>query len=372
MDMGKLFSMSTAFVCLLGVFFLGSGQLYGQDKKPQAEFDHVIHDFGKIEETGGPVSHTFEFTNTSRRPFIIDLISVSCGCTAAEYDKAPVLPGQKGGITITYDPTGRPGMIDKSVIVLSNNRKDRTVLSITGEVNPRPRSIEDDFPFDLGDGLRAESNLFLFGYQGRGVSAVQAVNIYNAGDKPARISLSTESNSGSGFFSAVANPSVLQQGERGQLVFGYDLSTADIWGMVFTKVFIRVNGKEIDETVTAYVNVTENFEAWTKTELLNAPRAHMDTQYFQLGEIGKDGETSRVFEIGNVGESDLIIRDIKANSERITYEIDKTVIPKGATATLKATMRPGGNTGRISESITLVLNDPDRPIRELRLSALAN
>lgn len=102
----------------------------------QATFKTRFHDFGVIKEDGGPVSCTFEFTNTGNKPLIIVEATASCGCTRPEYTTKPIKPGKKGKIKVTYSPLGRPGAFRKTVKVKTNGSEPRTTLIIEGTANP--------------------------------------------------------------------------------------------------------------------------------------------------------------------------------------------------------------------------------------------
>lgn len=113
----------------------------GADKpaegKPDIAFTKTVHDFGVFPEDGGPVSCTFEFTNTGDAPLLILNASASCGCTRPDYPKKPVKPGKKDKITVTYNPNGRPGEFSKSVTVRTNVKgKKKVTLKIKGNVTP--------------------------------------------------------------------------------------------------------------------------------------------------------------------------------------------------------------------------------------------
>ena len=104
---------------------------------PQITFKESSHDFGNIQESKGPVSYTFEFTNTGNKPLIIVDVAASCGCTKPEYSGKPIKPGKKGKIKVTYSPYGRPGAFRKTIKVKTNATNRRTTLTITGVVIPK-------------------------------------------------------------------------------------------------------------------------------------------------------------------------------------------------------------------------------------------
>ena len=105
--------------------------------QPGISFTQTTHDFGVIPENGGSVTTTFEFTNPGDGPLLILNASASCGCTRPEYPRKPVKPGKKDKITVTYNPTGRPGEFTKNVTVRTNVKgKKKVVLKIKGNVTP--------------------------------------------------------------------------------------------------------------------------------------------------------------------------------------------------------------------------------------------
>ncbi len=96
------------------------------------KFDSTAHNFGTFTDEA-PVSHTFTFTNTGDEPLIIHQIVTSCGCTAADYTKEPVQPGEKGKVTVTYDGKGRNvGKMSKTITVRSNASTPKVLLFIEG------------------------------------------------------------------------------------------------------------------------------------------------------------------------------------------------------------------------------------------------
>ena len=105
------------------------------NNKPQAEitFDKTEHDFGRLLQ-GEMVSYTFKFTNTGNAPLVISAVNKSCGCTASEYTKQPIAPGEGGQIKISYDSNGHNGFQSKSITVVTNTNPAATMLRIKAEV----------------------------------------------------------------------------------------------------------------------------------------------------------------------------------------------------------------------------------------------
>jgi len=107
-------------------------------QQPVLTFDKTTHDFGKIKEQNGLASVTFTFTNKGDAPLVINRVQASCGCTTPTWTKEPVLPGKTGTVTAAYNPQSRPGSFIKTITVFSNANGNATVLTIKGDVIPKP------------------------------------------------------------------------------------------------------------------------------------------------------------------------------------------------------------------------------------------
>src|SRR5690606_31083542 len=91
-----------------------------------------IHNFGDIEK-GKPVSHEFTFKNTTKETVLITNVKPSCGCTAANYTKTPIKPGETGSITATYNAAS-PGSFSKQITVTTSDSEVKKILTIKGKV----------------------------------------------------------------------------------------------------------------------------------------------------------------------------------------------------------------------------------------------
>lgn len=82
---------------------------------------------------GTPKSIDFEFKNTGKTDIIITNVKAACGCTATDYTKAPIKPGQSGKVTATYNAANK-GAFTKTVTVTTNAEEAPKVLTFKGTV----------------------------------------------------------------------------------------------------------------------------------------------------------------------------------------------------------------------------------------------
>lgn len=101
----------------------------------EIKFDKLTHDFGKFSEDSPKVTTVFAFTNVGNQPLVINQAVASCGCTVPQYTKAPIKPGEKGEIKVTYNGAGKfPGHFKKSITVRCNGKVEMIRLYIEGDM----------------------------------------------------------------------------------------------------------------------------------------------------------------------------------------------------------------------------------------------
>ena len=89
-------------------------------------------DVGEIPQ-GTPKDVVFEFKNTGKSDVIITNVKAACGCTATDYTKTPVKPGQSAKVTATYNAAAK-GAFSKTVTVTTNAEEASKVLVFKGTV----------------------------------------------------------------------------------------------------------------------------------------------------------------------------------------------------------------------------------------------
>jgi len=107
-----------------------------KENMPEIQFDNLSYDFGKVIQ-GEILSYTFHFKNAGKASLIISGVDASCGCTTSIPPKAPIKPGEKGEITITFDSKFKNGDVISYLVVTGNTYPANTVLSVSANViNP--------------------------------------------------------------------------------------------------------------------------------------------------------------------------------------------------------------------------------------------
>ena len=101
----------------------------------EIKFDVLSKNVGNFKEADAVQTAVYSFTNVGNQPLVIQQATASCGCTVPEYTKAPIAPGEKGQIKVTYNGKGKfPGHFKKTVTVRTNGKVEMTRLYIEGEM----------------------------------------------------------------------------------------------------------------------------------------------------------------------------------------------------------------------------------------------
>ncbi|NJL12937.1 MAG: DUF1573 domain-containing protein [Microscillaceae bacterium] len=102
-------------------------------EKAMMAFPELEYNFGQVEE-GAIVKHSFKFKNTGKVPLLISDASASCGCTASDWPKEPVLPGKESEIKVEFNTQGKPGQQVKTITLTANTEPTTTILRLSGMV----------------------------------------------------------------------------------------------------------------------------------------------------------------------------------------------------------------------------------------------
>ena len=123
--------MKKAFA--LTLFTLLSFVGFAQQNAPTIAFAEKSHEFGTIDQ-GEVVEHVFAFTNTGAAPLVLTNVNTTCGCTAPEWPREPIAPGETSKITVRFNSRGKQGHQNKVITIISNASNSTERISMVGDV----------------------------------------------------------------------------------------------------------------------------------------------------------------------------------------------------------------------------------------------
>jgi len=111
------------------------------------EFTKTSHNFGEI-VVGTQAKTTFEYKNTGNVDLVLTNVRPSCGCTAPNWSREPLKPGETAKIDINFNSSGKAGQnFNKSITVTSNAKS--VTLYIRGKV--LAKVVEPTSPVRIGN-----------------------------------------------------------------------------------------------------------------------------------------------------------------------------------------------------------------------------
>ncbi len=335
--------------------------------RAQLSFAEPTWDFGSIEESDGRVSHTFTGVNRGDRPVVVLDVVTSCGCTVPEFSRRPVLPGDSTRITVTYDPTNRPGVFARELGVYSSERKKIASLAIRGSVVPRTKSLEELYPFEVGGGLRLDGTLCAFTYIYQGKSKQMTVGYVNTSSRPVQLELRPESASG---LLEVVYPRRIAPGERGEINFIYRIpADAPRYGTLRDAFAVSVNGRRSETALVAHAIGVDDPAGTDKT---TAPQAQVSDLIVKFGAVKRSAPVQRkTFALSNVGGRDLVVRAVETRGHvGVSLAPGRRIAPGGG-CSVELTLDPAVQEyGLLTDHLLIVTNDPARPMRRVRVTAI--
>ncbi len=332
----------------------------------ELEFESLNFDFGTIDESGGSVSHTFKYKTTGNSPSIIVTAASSCGCTVPEYSRQPVAVGASATVEVTFDPAGRPGKFAKTIQIITAPKNKRYVLTITGTVTPRPKSTEELYPFDMGEGLRLKAYYYPLSQIEQGEVRKSQIAYINTSRKAITVTLRAEQESGK---LDIDRTLTIPAGKSGVIDMGYDLQKhSGYYGALSDKYYVDVNGKEAKYRLMINGHAVDDFKSGSR---LTPPICNRDRSTIKYGEL-KRGKLSKreSFTLENSGVKDLIIRQVGLESGLVTDIKSGDIIKPGESRTFQLWIDSSElQYGNFSRYLTLTVNDPDEPIQRVRATA---
>ena len=132
--------MKSLVTMIFGIFvvFCAFAQEETLVEGPYITFEESSFDFGDIHQDD-KVEHIFSFENTGTAPLIITNVQTTCGCTAPEWPKEPVMPGESAELKVRFDSTGKFGRQNKVISVISNSVAPVNQVKITTNVLPKEK-----------------------------------------------------------------------------------------------------------------------------------------------------------------------------------------------------------------------------------------
>ena len=350
-----------AYILVTLLFTLNYGVLSAQIK-----FEENFYDFGVIAEDGGAVEHIFYLRNISKKPVVIVSTHSSCGCTKAEFSRRPIMPDSVASVKVIFNPMNYPGAFARKVTIITADGALEERLLVKGVVTPRKRSIEEQYPIQLGGGIRAAANAHSFGYLEHGKIKQSTFDIYNESDKRVAIAIENHHSELEFYHSAEVAPR-----SESTISFGCLLSeNSAIYGSVAYSVWLVVNGVKV-----RYPFIINGLAIDSREENANnrSQMIAISEKMIKFGAVKCNvGKLTHEVILRNDGDRELAIRKLEIEKEGFVARLEgDSTIEAGGKRRVVVEIEPAHLPfGAVVERLRIVSNDPVMPVLSLRVSAI--
>lgn len=321
-------------------------------------------DFGVIKEAEGVSSREISFVNSGDEDISIVRVRTSCGCTTTGFPKEVIAPGDTASMTVTYDPTGRPGKFEKKVTVyFSSEDIDTQSFKIHGVVIGTDATMRRRYPVDGGE-LKLRSDIVAFGTVNKSRLKSDFVEIYNAtvdtlnpmwSDIPEYISV---------------NPREGRVAPGEQRVYNVMINglKAPVYGLLVDSMYIRATESGKPVKIELIANLEEDFSRLTAEELRNAPVITLSADKLDFGVISSGEKQECSFTISNSGKDELQLRRVYSSDAGVEVDVNRSKIKRGKEAEVTVRVDPSSVSGGVLNARVIVIsNDPSNPVVEVRV-----
>ncbi len=357
------------------------------------QLDKIVHDFGDILVTDGPVSAVFTATNISDKPLVIYNVVSSCGCTDVEWTRQPLKPGEKGTIKATYknDEGGYP--FDKNLTVYFSEPKQPVVLRLRGESHKKKLSLGELYPVKFGNlGFKVVD--IKAGNLSQGQSKSGEILVANLGSKPLDVKFTNVSEN----LSLKLSQNPIPAGGTAKLAYTVKADRS-LWGKNYYYATPLVDGRTYKavvrpssepapeaagtEAVVAdpnpelgagkskigiYAITKEDFSSLTKEQKDNSAVPVASESTFSFGKVKAGTKVKGAFEIANKGKSPFKAYKVDSESSKVKVSPLSDIAP-GAKGKLEVELDTSTfPKGECLIILTLTTNAPSRPIMNLFLT----
>lgn len=325
------------------------------------------HNFGTFKEENGNVACKIRFVNVGDENVVIEEVRPMCGCTASDFTRQPIASGDTASITLTYNPTDRPGRFSKDVVVITNANPRKSILTIKGNVIGSSSNIAKKYPISIGS-LKLNTLTVPFGELKKGQSRTQFIDAYNA----SKDSLAVEFENVPECVKIAILPSVLLPGDVGTITVFYNTNKKDDWGICTDSVIIKAypngNPSKADKSEASVIAIIkEDFSKMTSKELEKVPQMELSTDRIVFEGL-EAVPVSKSFRITNRGKNPLIIRKIFTIEDGVEIKLKNKEITKNKSVDVEVTVNPAMLKEKVLNSIiTIITNDPVNTIQNVRI-----
>lgn len=284
------------------------------------------------------------------------------------FSRRPIAAGGETVVEVAYDPNGRPGSFDRSLFLYGPGRERLAVLKIRGTVLPRQRTVEELYPVEACEGIRFSQSLATLTYIYIGSPMQTAISMTNTDERPHAIELRPRRQSG---LLTVDAPSQLAAGERSAVNLRYEIDAAEPrYGTIRDALEVWIDGRRCEEVLLVAHGI--GVDRPSKSLKEHPPKVEITENILKFGALKRGGAVARrSLTLRNTGEAPLLLRAVECGAPFAAHFAEGLSIAPGESRTIEVSLDPAKAEAGFATALLLVItNDPEHPMRRVRLTAI--
>ena len=335
--------------------------------QPRFTSNTETYDFGQI-EWKHPVTVQYSVTNTGNQPLVLTEVEPDCACSAAQWTKTPIAPGDKGTVNVTFDAEAL-GHFRKSVAIYTNAAPHLVYLKFNGEVVQEIKDFTKTHPYLIGQ-IRIDKNSLDFPDMQHGERPVIHIGVVNLSDRPYEPVLMHLPP----YLQMEVKPNVLQKGEKGIITLTMNSEKLTDLGLTQASVYLaRFAGDKVgdENEIPVSAILLPDFSEMTATEKANAPAISLSTKDIDMSAVlARKSKARQDITITNTGRSPLQISKLQVFHPAVGVSLKKSLLYPGESTRLRVTVEKKNiSKKRRHLRLLMITNDPMQPKVEINIKA---
>ncbi|WP_338760610.1 DUF1573 domain-containing protein [Bernardetia sp. ABR2-2B] len=340
------------------------------------DFEESEFDFGKV-EFQDTLTHRFYFTNNTENEIKILDISTDCACSFSnETTKMAIQKEERSFVEVVFLPYSY-GSFAK-VFTIKTDKAGTQTLMLKGELQPVLNKNRDfKYTVEKTPEIRTRTKYLHFGNVLNKVPMTKKFEFYNSSKED--VVFTGKMEMPNHLQVRFDSTHILKAGETSAIYVIYDPLLKNDFG--YLEDIITLFGEQNKKTIKLDFKVTANVEEYfpaLNIEMLEAyPELKVEDDYINLGSHylknlnGKDS-LEATFVLKNESNMPLKVHRIIEGygCKLITEKSEWNQISPHSNAIVKVIFQTPEDRGTYVRSLTVICNDPRKPIRTMKIKAI--
>ena len=305
-----------------------------------------------------PVTVVFKFTNKDKSPLLIRDVDAGCGCLTTKWTREPLMKGDDGEISITYDAM-MLGHFDRYIDVYTNAGEKPVRIRMKALVNNgEKKTLEELYPYSIDDILLSTNNVeFMDVSSGDSVKA--EIELLNNGETvytPMLMHLPA-------YITAEYQPEMIARGRRGKIELTLHSDKLQDLGLNQTSIYLaRFSGDKVGSNNEIAVSAVLLPDLHFAEEFTRKPNFQISTTELHIGKLGKKTKLTGTVKLSNKGTGVLKLSKIQAFNQAITVSLPKTELQPGDEVKMSVTVNAKFlGMSKAQPRVLIITNDTKKP-----------